>query len=201
MQYFGWSLPSGAVLGGVVVDRRFPGVTLTLFTPDWLPRVRPWFSNPEVRHRLGGRDWPERELRLMRAKPGIRYRGRRVLRCHSWVGLDAAGEPVGKIGGDVYDRWTRWDGSNLDRPVVTAVVSGPAMGLTYVVDPGRWREGYGAALVRAVLGHSEVADARVFVAGIDADNAASRRCVEACGFTLDRDEPDWQDTVYYLFRR
>jgi hypothetical protein len=61
-------------------------VTLVPYTEDWLAAVRPWFTHPEVRRRLGGPDWPERELRQP-ADLGEIFRGRRVLRVHSWVAL------------------------------------------------------------------------------------------------------------------
>lgn len=100
------------------------------------PSVQPWFEHPEVRRRLGGPEWPARELRLVVSRRGEEYRGREVLRSHSWVAVDDVGAPVGKVGGDVYDRWTRYDGSRpREEPVVTAVEAGPAMGLAYVVDP------------------------------------------------------------------
>ncbi len=51
------------------------------------------------------------------------------------------------------------------------------------------------------MAHPDVADVRVFAAGIDADNTASRRCAVSAGFTPDVDEPDWEDTVYHLLRR
>jgi hypothetical protein len=116
---------------------RPPLVTLVPFTEDLLAAVQPWFSDPEVRRRLGGPEWPERELRFRQAEGGEEFRGRSVLRVHSWVALDAAGEPVAKIGGDVYDRWSRYDGSRPEHPVVSALEPGPAMGLAYVVDPAR----------------------------------------------------------------
>lgn len=99
--------------------------------------------------------------------------------------LDVAGEPVAKIGGDVYDRWGRYDGSRPDQPVMSAAESGPAMGLAYVVDPARWRQGFGQAVVRAAVQHPEVEDVRLFAARIDADNEASRRCVASTGFLPD----------------
>lgn len=108
---------------------------LVPFTEDLLSVVQPWFRHPEVRRRLGGPEWPARELQLMVTTPGEEYRGAMVLRPTRWVALIGAGDPVAKIGGDVYDRWTRYDGARPDRPVVTAVEPGPAMGLTYVVDP------------------------------------------------------------------
>jgi RimJ/RimL family protein N-acetyltransferase len=147
--------------------------------------VRP----PRVRHRLGGPDWPARELRLRESKPQGEFRGRLVLRVHSWVALDSAGEPVAKIGGDVYDRWARFDGSRPDQPVIEPVGPGPAMGLAYVINPDRWRRGLGVATLRAAVAHPDVADVRLFSLGIDSDNEASRRCAAAAGFAADNGEP------------
>ena len=47
----------------------------------------------------------------------------RVLRAHTWLAT-YDGEPVGYLGGEVYDRWTVWDGQQ-----VTASEPGPAMGV------------------------------------------------------------------------
>lgn len=135
------------------------------------------------------------------ARPGEDYRGRRVLRVHSWVALDPTGAPVALVGGDVYDRWSRYDGSCADHPVVTAVEAGPAMGLAFVVAPDRWREGFGAATLRAVVAHRDVQDVRLFAAGVDVDNAASQACAAAARFVPDVTEPDWEDMVFYLLRR
>lgn len=111
-------------------------VTLRPFTAAILPRVQPWFRHPEVRRRLGGPDWPARELRLPAAGPGEQYRGRIVLRVHSWVAVDDAGTPLAKIGCDVYDRWTRRDGSRPDQPVIAAAEPGPGNGLGLRRGPG-----------------------------------------------------------------
>jgi RimJ/RimL family protein N-acetyltransferase len=178
-----------------------PLLRLVPFTEAELHLVEPWFRHPEVRHRLGGPEWPARELRLLREKPGGEFRGRVVLRVHSWLAVDEEETVVAKVGGDVYDRWTRYDGRDADAPLIRAVEPGPAMGLAYVVDPARWGRGLGTAALRAVLDSPEVADVRVFEAGIDADNVASRRCAAAAGFRPDDPDPDWEDTVYYLLRR
>ena len=58
-------------------------VRLVRYGPAWLAAVQPWFDHPEVRRRLGGRDWPARELRLLATPPGEEFRGRRVLAAHS----------------------------------------------------------------------------------------------------------------------
>jgi RimJ/RimL family protein N-acetyltransferase len=161
-------------------------VTLRPFTEDLLDLVQPWFEHPEVRRWLGGPDWPAREFRV---DPGIGeiFRGRRVLRTHSWVAFDPDGEAVAQIGGDVYDRWT--------------AEPGPAMGFAYVVDPRRWRAGYGTATLLAMMDAPETADIRVFAAGVEPGNVASVRCATAAGMTPDTLTPDDEGIVYYLRRR
>ena len=173
---------------------------LVPFTEAELHLVQPWFEHPEVRSRLGGPEWPARELRLMREKPGGEFRGREVLRTHSWLVRDDDAV-VAKIGGDVYDRWTRYDGEGPDGPLISRVEDGPAMGLAYGVDPARGGRGIGREVLHTVVASSEVADVRIFVAGIDADNTPSRRSAVAAGFSPDDPEPDREGTVYHLLRR
>jgi RimJ/RimL family protein N-acetyltransferase len=176
-------------------------VVLRRFERAHLARVQPWFEDPEVRLRLGGPEWPARALELhSREAEGEEFRGRRVLRNHTWLAWDED-VPVGYLGGEVYDRWARYDGSDPERPRVSQAEPGPAMGSAYVVDPARWRRGYGAAMLRAWVAHPEVADVRLFALGIDADNDASRRCAEAAGFVPDSPLPDWEGTVHHLLRR
>jgi RimJ/RimL family protein N-acetyltransferase len=177
-----------------------PALTLSPFTEDLLPAVRPWFHHPEVRRWLGGPEWPERELRLLGSGIGEMFRGRRVVRTHSWVAFDAAGDPVAKIGGDVFDRWCRY-AETPHGPVIDAVEPGPAMGLGYVVDPRRWRQGFGLAALLALINAPAVADVALFAAGIDPGNVASARCASAAGFTPTSATPDWEDTIYYVRRR
>jgi RimJ/RimL family protein N-acetyltransferase len=181
--------------------RRPPDVSLVPFDEALLSVVQPWFEHPEVRRRLGGPEWPVRELRLMARTDPEEFRGLTVLRMHSWVAFDDHDRPVGKVGGDVYDRWARYDGSDPDRPVVSEIEPGPAMGLALVVDPARWGQGCGRAMLRAVLAHPDVADVVLFALGIDEDNTPSRRCARAAGFRPDDAVPDWEGTVYHLLRR
>ncbi len=169
-------------------------LALEPFGAEHLPLVQPWFEHDEVRHRLGGPDWPARALTV--ADPDDdEFRGMRVLRSHTWLAR-LAGEPVGYLGGEVYDRWTVWDGQQ-----VTAWEPGPAMGAAYVVDPSRWREGLGSALLRTWVEAPEVAEVDVFALGVDHDNVASRRCAESAGFRADDDVPDWEGIVYLTRRR
>lgn len=177
-----------------------PPVALVPFTADWLAVVQPWFRHPEVARWLGGPEWPARELRLVDSGIGDMFRGRRVLRTHSWVALDADGRAVAKVGGEVYDRWSRY-AETPQGPVVDAVEPGPAMGLAYVADPQRWRQGYGTAALLAAMDAPEVADVVLFAAGIEPDNVASVRCAAAAGLAPDTWVPDWEDMVYHVRRR
>ncbi len=175
-----------------------PGVELVPFTEDLLPAVQVWFRDAQVQRWLGGPDWPAREFRTRGQGLGEEFRGRRVLRGHSWVVL-AGGVPVGQIGGEVYDRWCRYR-ETPGGPVVDRVEPGPAMGLAYVVDPRRHRRGYGTAALLAVVGAPDVADV-VVAAGIEPENTASLRCAAAAGFHVDDPEPDWEGIVHHLRRR
>jgi RimJ/RimL family protein N-acetyltransferase len=170
-----------------------PPIRLVPFEPEQLLQVLPWFDHPEVQRRLGGRSWPERELALRRIAWTEEFRGRGVLRAHTYVALDDDGAPVAQIGGDVYDRWTLWDPAT-ER--VTAVDPRRTMGAAYVVDPQRWGRGYGTATLRALLAAAELADVEQFVLGIEPDNAASLGTARAAGFRPLTTEPDAEDMLY-----
>ncbi|MGY1641407.1 GNAT family N-acetyltransferase [Geodermatophilus sp. SYSU D00703] len=165
---------------------------LVPFEPEHLPAVLPWFDSPEVQRRLGGREWPERELALRTATWTEEFRGRRVLRSHAFVLLDED-RPVAQVGGDVYDRWTTWDPA---RERVLSEDPRRTMGAAYVVDPDRWGQGYGRAALRALVEAQETADVEQFVLGIEPDNAASLRAATAAGFASLTTEPDAEDMVY-----
>jgi RimJ/RimL family protein N-acetyltransferase len=174
-------------------------VRLVEFTPELLPAVQPWFEHPEVRRRLGGPDWPVRELALRTAARDEQpFRGMSVLRSHSFVALEDDGTAVAHIGGEVYDRWTVWDPA---REEVLAVHPGRAMGAAYVVDPARWGHGVGRAALRALVAAPELADVVQFLLGIDEDNAASRAAAAAAGFVPLGGEPDAEGMVYVRWTR
>ena len=168
-------------------------VRLVPFEPEHLLAVLPWFDDPDTRRRLGGPEWPERELVLRNAARDEEFRGRRVLRSHTFVALDDDGRLVAQVGGDVYDRWTVWD------PAAERVVSTDprrSMGAAYVVAPGCRGRGYGSATLRALVDAPETADVELFVLGIEPDNAASLGAAAAAGFTPLTTEPDAEDVVY-----
>ncbi len=172
---------------------RVSAVRLAPFEPEHLPGVLPWFDDPETRRRLGGRDWPTRELALRSTVWTDEFRGRRVLRSCTFVALDDDGVVVAQIGGDVYDRWTVWD------PAAERVLSTDrrrTMGAAYVVAPSRRGRGIGAATLRALVAAPQTADVEQFVLGIEPDNAASLGAAAAAGFTPLTTEPDVEDMLY-----
>ncbi len=177
----------GATLGGVSTVRLVP------FEPEHLLAVQPWFDDPETRRRLGGREWPTRELVLRSTRWTEEFRGRVVLRSCTFVAVDDDGVLVAQIGGDVYDRWTLWD------PAAERVLSTDrrrTMGAAYVVAPSRRGRGIGAATLRALVAAPQTADVEQFVLGIEPDNAASLGAAAAAGFTPLTTEPDVEDMLY-----
>jgi RimJ/RimL family protein N-acetyltransferase len=176
-----------------------PPVVLLPFTEDLLAVVQPWFRHPEVARWLGGPEWPARAFELLDSGIGETFRGRQVMRTHSWVAFDASGDAVAHVGGEVYDRWCRYT-ETPDGPVIDAVEPGPAMGLAYVVDPRRWRRGFGTAALLAAIHAPETADVVLFAAGIEPDNVPSARCAAAAGLTPDTAVPDWEGMIYYIRR-
>jgi RimJ/RimL family protein N-acetyltransferase len=178
-----------------------PVLSLHPFTAAAASSIEHWFDHPEVRHRLGGRPWIQRELRLMNQRPDTDFRGKTVLRSCAWIPLDQASVPVAFISGDVYDRWVRYHGEGPHGPLLSDDDPRTSMSLTYVVDPARWRHGYGRATLTAVLTHPDLTDVRAFYCGIDADNHASQRCAATAGFQLLDPTPDFEDTLYYRYAR
>lgn len=152
-------------------------------TPAMVESALPWFDHPQVQRYLGGRDWLPRMLQIVARGGGEVFRGHLVLRCHAWFGVDAAGE-VGFVGGDVYA-----DGDGRR-----------SMGLAFVVDPRRWREGRGSALVRAVTSAPETADVGEFFCGVEVDNRQAHATCRAAGFAPDRGVTD-EGFVYHRLRR
>jgi len=174
-----------------------PRLSLHPLTTTAAHQIEHWFDHPEVQARLGGRAWIHRELRLLGQRPGGSFRGATVLRSYGWIGRDQADTAFAFIGGDVYDRWVRYHGEGPHGALLSDEDSRTAMGLAYVVDPTRWRHGYGHAAINAVLHHPAVTDVRTFFCGIDADNHASRRCAEAAGLRLVDPQPDHEGMLYY----
>ena len=177
------------------------GVRLVEFSPEDVARVEPWFDDAETQKRLGGRDWIRRMPSLLGLTIGDEFRGRFVTGRRMWLALDETSAPVAFVDAETYDRYSSWDGSDWDHPVVSDVVEVPSMGLSLVVDPARRRQGYGTATIHATVAHPDLSDIRLFFGGVEADNIASIRCLTKAGFRLRSPEPDSEGMLYYSWER
>ena len=118
-----------------------------------------------------------------------------------WVSLDEHGDAVGFVDAETYERYAAWDGRDPASPVISEVVEIPSIGLVFVVDPRRRREGLGAATIRAVIAHPSVAHVGFFFACIDHDNLASVRCAERAGLRCRSAEPSFEGMLCYSLER
>ncbi len=69
------------------------------------------------------------------------------------------------------------------------------------VNPSLRRQGYGTAVLRALLTRPETATLHQIAADVEADNTASRRCLVKAGFVLLSDRPDDDGFLHYIYAR
>ena len=176
-------------------------VGLVPFAPEHLATLEPWFDDPETRLRLGDRSWIRRALRLLADPPEGEFRGKNVTGRHMWVSLDQSGALVGYVDGETYDRYAKWDGEGPEGAIISDLVPVPSMGLTWVIDPKKRKQGFCVATIRAVLAHPDLLRIRLFFAEIDSDHVASARCAERAGFTRRYAEPDFERMLHFTLER
>jgi L-amino acid N-acyltransferase YncA len=73
-------------------------------------------------------------------------------------------------------------------------------GLAVVVDPSRRGLGVGRSIIRAVASRPELACTRVLRGGVEPENRASVRCLEAVGFQAESQKPDEEGFIYFAYR-
>ena len=169
-------------------------VRLRPFQRRELGLVEPWFSDPEAQRWLGGPDWPYVMLDLA-DQPLGEFRGARETGRFRWLAW--AGEtPVGYIDCGTFDRWTTWDGEK-----VTESIDVPSGGLALTVAPACRRKGYGRQMLNAVCEVPEMADIKLFGAGVDPENVPCVACLKSAGFTQWDPESDFEGMVYFLRSR
>jgi RimJ/RimL family protein N-acetyltransferase len=173
-------------------------VRLEPFRSEQLVIVEPWFDDIDTQSWLGGPRWPRVILEL-ESKPLGEFRGAVETGRYSWLAWNGE-RPVGLVDCGTTDRWTTWEGGPNGRGLI-ATIPVPSANISYVVDPAFRRNGYGRAMVRALLDLPELAHVNLFAAGIESGNVASIRCARSAGFDPLSSEPDWEDTVYYMKRR
>jgi RimJ/RimL family protein N-acetyltransferase len=56
-------------------------------------------------------------------------------------------------------------------------------------------------MIAAMLARAELRDVELFEAGVEPQNTASRRCLDAADFELRSPEPDFEGMLYYRYWR
>ena len=154
-------------------------ISLRRFTPTALVEVAPWFDDPETLRWLGGHDWPENLLHLI-ADPPREHRGSAVSERAGWIAT-FGGEDVALVDTEIY----------ADNTAAIALVVAPEH---------RFR-GFGAATLVAtgeLLARSFGVE--LLVGGVQTNNTASTRCVQAAGFVAASETPDDEGFIEYVLR-
>jgi len=172
------------------------GVVLRRLTTEDLPSIAGWFEDPETSRYLGGPEWPAAMLTLAEKVVGTVFRGARQIGSYHYLAL-VDGAPVGYVDAGVFDRWTVDGGEGPDGPIILDTVDAVTGAIAFAIDPARRREGLGTRMIRSLLSHPDLAEVELFEAGVDPENHASRRTLEAAGFRLRSPEPDCEAMLYY----
>jgi RimJ/RimL family protein N-acetyltransferase len=171
-------------------------VALSRLTTDDLPTIASWFEDPETSRSLGGPEWPAAMLAHAEAAVGTDFRGARQIGAHHYLAL-AGDTAVGYIDAGVFDRCTVYGGEGPDGPIILDTIDAVTGAIAFVIDPARRREGLGARMIRSLVSHPDLALVELFEAGVDPENHASRRTLEAAGFRLRSPDPDCEAMLYY----
>lgn len=171
-------------------------VELRALTAGDLAVIQPWFHDPQTRRYVGGPEWPTQMLRQADVAVGRVFRGARQTGAHLYLAM-AGGRPVGYIDCGTFDRCTVCSGLGPDGPIIAESIPEPTGSIAFVVDPGRRGHGVGRAMIRALMARPELRLVRLFEAGVEPANAASRGCLAAAGFRPSSDEPDFEGMLYY----
>jgi RimJ/RimL family protein N-acetyltransferase len=175
-------------------------VQLRPLTRSDLPTVEPWFEDSDTSRYLGGRDWPGRMLDLEEQMVGTEFRGATQIGGRRFL-ASQAGRPVGYIDCGVFDRWTEYAGEDVNGPIVSDSIEVTTGSIAFVIDPAFRRQGLGRSMIRALVARPELSEVRLFEAGVDPENVASIRCLVAADFQPHRNEPDFEEMLYFILLR
>lgn len=166
-----------------------------LTRPD-LPLIAPWFEDPHTRRFLGGPEWPAAMLIHGERSVGTTFRGARQTGAYRYLALSDGG-PVGYVDCGAFDRCNVYGGEGPEGPIITDTLAVATGSIAFVIDPALRRRGLGRAMIAALLDQPDVDVVQLFEAGVEPANAASRRCLEAAGFRLRSEQPDFEGMLYY----
>lgn len=99
--------------------------------------------------------------------------------------------------------FTRTDlgGDGPHGPIIVDTIDAVTGSIAFVVDPRMRRRGCGRRVIGTVVLHPDLRAVKLFEAGVEPDNAASRRCLEATGLALGTLAPDFEGMLYYRLAR
>lgn len=171
-------------------------VVLRPLTTEDLPAIAGWFEDPDTGRFLGGPEWPAAMLANARRAVGTDFRGARQTAADHYLAL-AEGTPVGYVDCGTFDRCAVYGGEGPDGPIVLEAIDVVTGAIAFTVDPARRGEGLATRMLRALIGHPDVAAVELFEAGVEPENVASRRTLKAAGFRLRSEDPDCEQMLYY----
>ena len=154
------------------------------------------FRDPETQRFLGGPQWPARMLELGDCGVGQGFRGAVQTGAYRYL-AEVEGRVLGYIDCGTFDRCTVYAGEGADGPIITDSMDVATGSIAFVVDPQLRRRGLGRAMIVAVMGRPELRSVALFEAGVEPENTASRRCLQAAGFHLRSARPDLEGMLCY----
>jgi len=178
----------------------FEGVVLRSVTTGDLTAIAGWFEDRDTRRFLGGPEWPDRMLAHAERSVGTVFRGARQIGAHHYLAV-ADGTSAGYVDCGAFDRCTAYGGEGPDGPIILETIEAVTGSIAFVTNPALRGRGLGRAMIAAMLARAELRDVELFEAGVEPQNTASRRCLEAAGFELASERPDFEGMLYYRWRR
>ena len=171
-------------------------VVLRRLTTQDLPGIVGWFQDPDTSRFLGGADWPAAMLANAQQAVGTDFRGARQTGADHFLAL-AGGVAVGYVDCGTFDRCAIYGGESQDGPIILETIEAITGAIAFTVDPARRRERLATQMIRALIDHPDLSTVELFEAGVEPENHASRRTLEAVGFHLRSPEPDREKMPYY----
>jgi RimJ/RimL family protein N-acetyltransferase len=175
-------------------------VSLRAFTRGDLASVESWFRDPETRRWLGGPEWPALMLDRVDRGVGEVFRGAVQTGAYRYL-AHSRGCAFGYVDCGTFDRCTVYGGDGPDGPIITDTLDVATGSIAFVVDPALRRRGFGRAMITALIRVPELRFVELFEAGVEPENTASRRCLEAAGFHPRLPQPDFEGMLYFRSRR
>jgi RimJ/RimL family protein N-acetyltransferase len=171
-------------------------VGLRAFVRSDLTIVEPWFRNADTRRYLGGPDWPAIMLERGAQIVGEQFRGAVQTGAYRYL-AHARGIPFGYVDCGTFDRCTEYGGEGPDGPIIIESIDAASGALSFAVDPDLRCRGLGREMIKALVREPQLGFVELFEAGVEPENGASRRCLEAAGFHLRSEQPDCEGMLYY----